>query len=86
MLGLRGALLAIFFAFALAFLDPRRCMSACVAAHVALHAERPVASVECALECCGTTLSADQVMAADGKLTTFARVAVNVDLEQRVEV
>jgi len=62
-LGLRGALLAIFFAFTLAFLDPRRRMSACVAAHVALHAERPVASVECALE------------------WTFARVAVNVDLE-----
>ena len=46
-------------------------MSACVAAHVALNAKRPIASLECALERCGITLSADEMMVADGKLETY---------------
>lgn len=62
-----------------------------MATHVALHAERAVASLEGTFECCGVHVSASNVggMTADGKkkkkelkLTTFACVAVNVDLEQ----
>jgi hypothetical protein len=63
-LWLRGSLLALFVAFALASLVSRLQMSACVAAHVALHAERAVASLKGALERCGVAVSATEVMMA----------------------
>jgi len=49
-LWLRGSLLALFVAFARESLVSRLQMSACVASHVALHAERAVASLKGALE------------------------------------
>jgi hypothetical protein len=88
-LWLRGSLLALFVAFALASLVSRLQMSACVASHVALYAERAVASLKGALERCGVAVSATEVMMAgtitnELILTTLACVAVNVDLEQQM--
>jgi len=53
------------FVFAFPSLVSRLQMRACVAAHVALHAKRAVASLKGALERCGVAASAAEVMMAD---------------------
>jgi hypothetical protein len=62
-------------------------MRTCVATHVALDAKCPVASLKGATECCGvSTDKAIMVGYTNGlKLTTFACVAVYVDLERPME-
>jgi hypothetical protein len=81
------ALLALFFTFALARIIPRLQVRTRVAAHVALHAKCAVASLKGASECCGVSrVNAIIVNYTNGlELTTFACVAVYVDLERPVK-
>jgi hypothetical protein len=81
------ALLALFFTFALASIVPRLQMRACVATHVALDAECAVASLMGTSECCGVSrVKVIIVGYTNGlELTTFACVAVYVDLERQMK-
>jgi hypothetical protein len=59
-------------------------MRTCVPTHVALDAKCAVASLKGASKCCGVSVSRATIVGYTNglELTTFARVAVYVDLER----